>query len=618
MAIIRWLDDARGRDIVFAAEDRVFRLRGKGDEERGFSGKESIAAAESLNGFHFDYKDNHPIADVFAALDFRVDHLGVFASGPHYVAISKDKRFPFANQIFTGPNLNSLTQQRELHLESSEPLVYYHNPHHDPEMFPGPGTPHLFFQGGPRLSMLVMEDLKDLPERYDLHLPEDGLLGGCEYSVAQVIEKPSGLVLVVNIFDASGFVDIGWVLLSHHDYRNVIDSCRGPLFSPDIQWQKAQTIDHLGTIVHHDEVLGYWKLDGEAVHVVNYPMGNILRNLCRPNYADLRKEKPMLVPKSDHTWEDMTCFNPAALHIENRVHLLYRAQGHDYVSRIGYAVSEDGVSIAERLDDPIYCHYEEVPQQVSLTSYASGGGLAGAEDPRATLVEDRIYMAYVAYDGLNPPRLAMTSIHLEDFLARRWLWTRPVIISPPGIVDKSGVVFPEKVKGKYVMMHRIFPHIQIDYRDSLEFTDDDYLHTRDIIPIRPDMWDSRKIGAGAPPLKTSEGWLLIYYGVDDRNDKTYNIGAMLLDLENPSKVLYRSNQPILTPDEWFENEGFKPGIAYPCGAVIHDGTLFIYYGAADNYVCVAHSPLDTFLERLKNQVEFREHEPQITKMEISE
>ena len=90
------------------------------------------------------------------------------------------------------------------------------------------------------------------------------------------------------------------------------------------------------------------------------------------------------------------------------------------------------------------------------------------------------------------------------------------------------------------------------------------------------MGDRRKMGAGAPPLKTNHGWLLIYYGVDEKDASKYKMGAMLLDLNDPTKVLHRSSHPIIEPSDWYENEGHKAGIVYPCGALVKDGKLIIY------------------------------------------
>ena len=216
------------------------------------------------------------------------------------------------------------------------------------------------------------------------------------------------------------------------------------------------------------------------------------------------------------------------------------------------------------------------------------------------IIDDRIYMTYVAYNGWDHPRVAITSIALTDFLNNRFFWEKPVLISRPGIVDKSACIFPEKINGKYVIMHRVFPNIYIDYVDSLDFDGQDFLsETHKIRPRDREWWDSRKIGAGAPPLRTKDGWLLIYQAVDEKDASEYKVGAMLLDLEDPSKVLYRSFNPILEPREKYENAGFKAGVVYPCGAIIKDETLFVYYGAADSYVCVATANLEQFLSDLK-------------------
>lgn len=309
---------------------------------------------------------------------------------------------------------------------------------------------------------------------------------------------------------------------------------------------------------------------------------------------------PILKPREEYAWESRQTFNPAALYEDGKVHLLYRALGDDGMSVVGYATSRDGIEINERLERPIFMSSHPLRQinNMPLHDYGSGGGWGGCEDPRITKIDERIYMTYVHFDGFNPPRIALTSIHLDDFLHKRWRWGGTKIISPAHVVDKSGCLFPEKINGKYVMLHRIYPDILIDFLDDLEFNNGALLQGQFKITPRKGYWDSRKIGAGAPPLKTPFGWLLIYYAVDDRDDSQYKIGAMLLDLDNPAKVLYRTDQPILEPVEWYENEGHKAGIVYPCGAVVIDDTLFVYYGGADTVVCVATATLDTFLKAL--------------------
>ena len=111
-------------------------------------------------------------------------------------------------------------------------------------------------------------------------------------------------------------------------------------------------------------------------------------------------------------------------------------------------------------------------------------------------------------------------------------------------------------------------------------------------------WDSRKVGAGAPPIKTDKGWLLIYHAIGEEDPGRYKMGAMLLDIADPTKVLARSFRPILEPEEHYENEGYKYGVAYPCGAVVVDNNLLVYYGGADTVTCVAKAELSSFLGEL--------------------
>lgn len=118
-----------------------------------------------------------------------------------------------------------------------------------------------------------------------------------------------------------------------------------------------------------------------------------------------------------------------------------------------------------------------------------------------------------------------------------------------------------------------------------------------------ELWNSRKIGAGAPPIRVRGGWLLIFYGTDDREEylqqQVYHLGAMLLDAKDPSRVLYMSVAPILTPSRWYEQDEDGWRVAYTCGAVVVDGKLLVYYGGGDRRLNVASADLKTFLEELK-------------------
>ncbi len=293
---------------------------------------------------------------------------------------------------------------------------------------------------------------------------------------------------------------------------------------------------------------------------------------------------PVIGPRADHAWETQTTFNPAAVLFEDEVHLFYRAQGDDFVSRFGYAASRDGVHFDVRLSAPVY---------------EAAGSVAGCEDPRATILDERLILTYVAFDADKVARIAMTSLSLEDLTKRQWRWAPARFISPPGVVDKSATLFPEKIRGRYVVLHRIYPDLLVDFVDDLNFTGG-FLPGRHRIEVRPGHWDSRKIGAGPPPIKTPDGWLLLYYGVDDANPRDYRVGAMLLALDDPTRVLLRSRTPILEPSAWYECMGVRPHTVFPCGAVVLNETLFVYYGAADSFVGVAMAPLVEVLDHLKH------------------
>jgi len=337
---------------------------------------------------------------------------------------------------------------------------------------------------------------------------------------------------------------------------------------------------------------------------------------------------PILEPQPAHWWESKAAFNPAAIYERGKVHIIYRAIGDSDVSVLGYASSIDGFHIDERLDKPVYVPREPfeggglvyptaVNPEITYFSaeddeeeedYVSGGGgWGGCEDPRLTKVDDKVFMTYVAFDGYNPPRVALTSIHINDFLAKNWQWKRCVLISPPGVVDKNACILPERINSKYVIFHRIFPDILIDFVDDLDFDGATrWLKGEFRISPRASYWDSRKVGAGAPPIKTREGWLLIYQAVSEHDPGRYKIGAMLLDLKNPAKVLARSEEPILEPEVWYENEGWKAGVVYPCGAVVIGNCLLVYYGGADKVTCVASAKVDELLGHL---VRAREEAP---------
>jgi predicted GH43/DUF377 family glycosyl hydrolase len=335
-----------------------------------------------------------------------------------------------------------------------------------------------------------------------------------------------------------------------------------------------------------------------------------VRATVTPHVHQLERHEsnPIIEPRERNYWEMKATFNPGAICADHRVHLLYRAIGGDDVSVLGYASSDDGISFDERLDEPAYVPLstkttipKEEQKPLSPAYFSGGGWNGGCEDPRLTLIGDRVYLTYTAFDGWGSIRIALSSIALQDFLNKKWKWKRPAMISPAGEIHKNWVLFPEKIHGKFAILHSISPKILIDYFDSL----DDFDEGEVVIKSKYDRvsntgaWDSWIRGVGPPPLKTKDGWLLLYHAMDLRDPNRYKLGAMILDADDPTKILYRSRSPILEPDFGYENQGFKAGVVYSCGAVINDGELYVYYGAADSVTCVAMAKLETFLNELK-------------------
>ncbi|HUD11657.1 MAG TPA: hypothetical protein VMS08_04570 [Candidatus Saccharimonadia bacterium] len=372
-------------------------------------------------------------------------------------------------------------------------------------------------------------------------------------------------------------------------------------------------ISVLGAIVYENEIAVYLTSRLNKLFVIEF--ANPYASPVKPHHRlKLHRfpQNPVLSP-THYEWESEAVYNPAAFVDDGRVHLLYRAMGPDGISRLGYASSEDGIHFDERLEYPVFTPRKGLglpspeavhgPKAYDIIAHPSGGGWAGCEDPRAVKIDGKVYVSYVAFDGWSFVRQALTSISLSNVHAKNWRWRRPVLISKPGEIQKNWVIFPEKVNGKYAILHGLSPKVHIEYVDSLDhFNGKKYIES---LPQaggggysgRKDHWDNRVRGSGAPPIKTAMGWLLLYHATDKRDPGKYKLGAMLLDLKDPTKILFRSNSPLLEPEEWYENQG-KPGVVYTCGAVILGDNLIVYYGGGDKHIAIARANATQFLKAL--------------------
>lgn len=293
-------------------------------------------------------------------------------------------------------------------------------------------------------------------------------------------------------------------------------------------------------------------------------------------------KNPILEPNPKNGWESLSVFNPGILYKEGKVLMFYRAIGEyeNYISRVGLAISEDGYNFKRTSDKPLF----ELEEEYEKWS---------AEDPRVVEIEGTIYITYVvlAKKPLSKGQISQTALITTTDLKTFKRWG---IITPIGVDDRDTTLFPEKIKGNFVMLHRplVTRSICIAYSKDLK----NWYGHQVIIRPRENYWDGYKIGAGAPPLKTPYGWLEIYHGVDENN--VYRLGAVLLDLDDPRKVIARSKDPILEPEEIYEIIGDVPNVVFTCGMAEIGDEYFVYYGAADRVVGVATIKKEELLEDL--------------------
>lgn len=350
-------------------------------------------------------------------------------------------------------------------------------------------------------------------------------------------------------------------------------------------------------------------------------LGAVFSKPIRERLAKLLRLERLLLARSlynpilrpgRHPWSAEAVFNPAAAVLGGRTHLIYRAVGTDGVSRLGYASSSDGIVFDKRLPYPIYVARN--PHNIALdrrryspVMYPSGGSWGGCEDPRMVVIEGRVYVTFNMFENWKL-RVAVIMMDVEDFLAMRFTaWEGPIMLSHSDR-DKNWVLFPEKIWGRFAVLHSIIgpedDRVRIEYADDLAELAQRKFKSPDPqkIPDKAIAWHVHTRSAGPPPVRTDRGWLVLYHANDAAEGHRYKLGAMLLDLNDPTKVLHRASRPVLSPDEQYENSG-KPGIVYAGGAVVRpdqagNDTLFVYYGGADKVVCVATARLDLFLDAL--------------------
>jgi predicted GH43/DUF377 family glycosyl hydrolase len=262
------------------------------------------------------------------------------------------------------------------------------------------------------------------------------------------------------------------------------------------------------------------------------------------------------------------------------------------------------------------------------------------EDPRIVKIEDTYYMTYTAYDGINAMGALATSKDLIHF-TKHGIITPKIIhkdyerlltccnqkLNPKyhhyfrlfediGLLsdqnrfvrDKDVVLFPRKINGKFAMLHRLWPGIQITYFNHWDdltpsFWEDYLKNLADHIVLDPKaQLGEEYIGAGGPPIETDDGWLIIYHSVrETKTERIYHAKAALLDINKPEIEISRLNYPLFSPTEKWENEGVVNNVVFPTGHALFGNDLYIYYGAGDKHVAVAKLNIHELLRELRKQ-----------------
>jgi len=295
-----------------------------------------------------------------------------------------------------------------------------------------------------------------------------------------------------------------------------------------------------------------------------------------------RWEGNPLITIDDIPFPCNTVFNAASAKYNGQYILLLRVEDLTGRSVFALARSNDGYK------------FELEPEPVMTPCKGKGCfdeyERKGIEDPRITKIDDTYYIMYTAVSPYGPLLALAKTMDFKKF-------ERIALISEPE--NKDGALFPEKINGKFARFDRPVAggigNIWLSYSDDLIT----WGHSRCLMTIRDDHWDSWRIGASSQPIKIEDGWLLIYHGVKAASSgPIYRLGAAVLAYDNPSKVLCRSAIPILSPREYYERVGDVNNVVFSCGAILEDDgqELKIYYGASDTSICLGTAKVNELMQ----------------------
>jgi len=303
----------------------------------------------------------------------------------------------------------------------------------------------------------------------------------------------------------------------------------------------------------------------------------IVRVAERPAQQEGLLSFPVLTPSGDIDLIEIPTNDPALDASDPRV-INYR--GVDYLTTLSHLrllCSDDDV------------HFYEPEGYPRLTGEGELQAF-GIEDCRVSLLEDMYYLTFTAVSANGVGVALRTTPDWKHFQQHG-------MILPPH--NKDCAIFEEKINGRYYALHRP-SSVDIGGNYIWLAESPDGIHWGNhqcLLTTRRDSWDSVRIGAGAAPIKTEKGWLSIYHGANSQHQ--YCLGAFLMDLKNPSRVLARTEDPIMIPTAGYELTGFFGHVVFTNGHIIKGDEITIYYGAADEHVCGARFSLNTILSLLK-------------------
>ncbi len=333
------------------------------------------------------------------------------------------------------------------------------------------------------------------------------------------------------------------------------------------------------------------------------------------------RNEGIILEKSEAPFENQAVLNPACIDVDGVTHMFYRAvRKEGMVSTIGYCQMVDN-KVVMRSPKPILA-----PE----FDYEKGG----VEDPRIVFLDGVYYLFYTAFDEKNALIAYATSSDLKTFTKRGLISAKITYDEAEDLFRKSSVrdkylfyesyfkdiagkdvllwekdafIFPRKFNGKFALIHRILPGIQVIFFDDFKDLTDDYWRkylaelNKYILLDSEFKFENRNVGGGCPPIWTKDGWLIIYHAVEDRpRGKVYHAAAALLDLEDPLKVIGRLPHPLFSPVSEVEMRGDVNNVVFPTSAVERNGRVFIYYGAADSRIMCKSVDLEELLVELKS------------------